>query len=216
MKAKVYNQEGKEARDISLPKEIFELSPNDDLVHQVVVGMQANARTPIAHAKDRSEVRGGGAKPWKQKGTGRARHGSNRSPIWSGGGVTHGPTKEKDYSKKINKKMRKKALLTVLSQKMKEGQILFLDKISVKEVKTKEAKDILNKLGKIKGFEEVSTRKNNAALIVLEDNGEVKRSFNNLGNVFIGNESSMNPVNVLKYKYLIIVDPEKMIEKINK
>src|SRR3954466_2367188 len=108
MKTDIYNTEGKKAGSIDLPEAVFNQPWNNALIHQVVVSMQANARTNVAHTKDRGEVRGGGRKPWQQKGTGRARHGSIRSPIWKGGGVTHGPRNEKVFSRAIPKKMRAK------------------------------------------------------------------------------------------------------------
>ena len=126
MEANVYNKEGKEAGKVTLPESVFNVAWNGDLVHQVVVAMQANARIPWAHTKDRSEVSGTGKKPWKQKGTGNARHGSRRSPIWRTGGVAHGPRNEKSYKQKINKKMRAKALFSVLSKKVEEGEVLFV------------------------------------------------------------------------------------------
>ncbi|MDE1941428.1 MAG: 50S ribosomal protein L4, partial [Patescibacteria group bacterium] len=114
MEATVYNQQGKSAGKISLPEDIFNVPWNADLVHEIVRLMNSNSRTPVAHTKTRGEVRGGGRKPWKQKGTGRARHGSTRSPIWVGGGVAHGPRNEKNYSRKINRKAKSKALFTIL------------------------------------------------------------------------------------------------------
>ena len=108
MKVPLYNQEGKESGQALLPKEIFDVKFNSDLVHQVAVSQAANRRRVIAHTKGRGDVRGGGKKPWRQKGTGRARHGSRRSPIWKGGGVTFGPTKERVFKKDIPKKMRRK------------------------------------------------------------------------------------------------------------
>lgn len=213
MKAKIYKSDGKEAGEINLPESVFGLSWNADLVHQVVNIMQDNARISIAHAKDRSEVSGGGKKPWRQKGTGRARHGSNRSPIWVGGGATHGPLSEKIYSRKINKKMKIKALYTVLSEKMRNGEILFIDSLSLKEAKTKEAKSVLGNLSKINGFETILSKKNNSLLIAQgELNNDVVSSFANFGNVFVDDVKNINPVNLLKYKTIVITKPEESIK----
>ena len=110
METKIYNQAGSPAGTIKLSEKVFGLPWNADLVHQVVASMRSDARVNLAHTKTRGEVRGGGKKPWKQKGTGQARHGSTRSPIWVGGGVAHGPRNDKDYSRKVNKKMKAKAL----------------------------------------------------------------------------------------------------------
>ena len=166
MKSKIYDIKGKSVGDIDLPKEIFDLELNNDLVHQVVVSMMSNKRQVLAHTKGRGEVSGGGKKPWAQKGTGRARHGSNRSPIWRGGGITFGPTKERNFDKKINAKRKRQALFQILSQKNRDGEIIFVDKIVLKEAKTKDAKDVLENLSKVKGFEMLLKKKNNSALIV--------------------------------------------------
>src|SRR5690606_6180565 len=125
--------------DVSEP--VFGLDWNNDLVHQVVTAIEANLRQPIAHVRERDEVSGGGKKPWRQKGTGRARHGSIRSPIWVGGGKAHGPRNFKDYSKKINRKMRTKALCVVLSQKLRDNQIVFCDDFGLAGPKSTSAKN---------------------------------------------------------------------------
>src|SRR5690606_29965426 len=122
-----------------------------------------------AHTKGRGEVRGGGKKPWKQKGTGRARHGSTRSPIWSGGGTAHGPRTEKDYARKINKNVRAKALASVLSQKFADGEIIFVDALSFAAPKAAEARKVLTALAGIEGKKTLGTKTTNAALIVLAD-----------------------------------------------
>ena len=208
----IYDQSGKESGKIDLPKNIFGLPWNADLVHQVVVSQQSNARTPVAHTKDRSEVRGGGKKPWKQKGTGRARHGSIRSPIWIGGGVTFGPRNEKDYSKKINKKMRAKALYMVLSKKLKDGEILFVNTLSFSEPKTVQAKRVISALGAVKGYGKLVTKKKNAALFALDAHDEnTAKSFRNFSNVLVEEVRNLNPVTALTYKYLIITKPNDAV-----
>jgi large subunit ribosomal protein L4 len=210
METKIYNIQGKEAGKLELPENIFGLPWNADLVHQVVTSMQANARNPIAHTKDRGEVRGGGRKPWQQKGTGRARHGSTRSPIWKGGGITHGPRKEKIYIKKINRQMKQKALLVMLSRKAKENEIIFIDSLVLDAPKAKTAKGILVALGKeFAGF----NKKKNAALIALPSaNAAVGKSFRNFGHVTIDEVRNLNPVSVLSSKYLVIADPKAAFE----
>jgi len=212
MEVEVYSQKGKSVGKLSLPESIFGLSWNGDLVHQVVTGMQANARTPVAHTKDRSDIRGGGRKPWKQKGTGRARHGSSRSPIWKGGGVTHGPRNEKSYEQKINKKMRIKALFTVLSEKFKKGQILFVEELSLKNIKTKDAVSVVNDLSKISGFEKMVGGKNPNIYITVPAKSDVlKKSFANIKTVEIDEIKNMNPVDLLSFRYVIISQPKESI-----
>jgi len=138
MKADIVTFKGEKAGTIELSDSVFNREWNADLVKQVILAIAANVRRPWAHAKGRGEVRGGGIKPWKQKGTGRARHGSIRSPLWKGGGVSHGPVKDRNFSQKVNKKMAKAALYSVLSRKLKDGEITFVDAFTLKEPKTKE------------------------------------------------------------------------------
>jgi large subunit ribosomal protein L4 len=210
METTVYNKEGKESGKVALPESIFALPWNADLVHQVVVSEESNRRTPIAHTKDRGEVRGGGKKPWKQKGTGRARHGSSRSPIWVGGGVAHGPRNEKDYSRKVNRKMKAKALYTILAKKQRDGEIIFIDSLSFDTPKTKIGKGFIDAIGKVKGFERIITKKINKAYIAASnDEKEVKRVFNNFGSIEVGDVRNLHPVDILKYKYLVISKPEE-------
>ncbi|MDP3764825.1 MAG: 50S ribosomal protein L4 [bacterium] len=146
METKLYNQEGMETGNVDISERVFGLPQNLDLIHQVRVGMLANRRKPVAHSKTRAEVSGTGKKPWRQKGTGRARHGSRRSPIWVGGGVAHGPRNDKNYTKKINAQMLKKALNTLLSSKFKSGQIKVVEDFSLNDAKTKSFKELSNKI----------------------------------------------------------------------
>jgi len=215
METTVYTTAGKKKGSTNLPKEIFGLPWNADLVHQVITSEQANKRVVIAHAKGRAEVRGGGIKPWRQKGTGRARHGSNRSPIWTGGGVTHGPLKEKNYSKKINKKMRSKALFTILSKKLTDNEIIFLDTLSFSDGKTREANEVIQSLSKVKGFENMTKKHGNKALFTLvesESKEKTKQGFKNIASVAVGDVENLNALDALSYHYIVIIDPEKSVE----
>jgi len=213
MEAKVFNQDGKESGKVSLNDSLFGVAWNPDLVHEVVVAMQANARAGTANTKDRSEVRGGGKKPWKQKGTGRARHGSRRSPIWVGGGIAHGPRASKDYSKKINKKAKAKALASTLSKKQADGEVLFVDAFSFANPKAALAKTIVKALATGSGKADLATKRKNAALIVLSERNEAtEMSFRNFGNLIVAQAKDINPVDLLTYKYVVMANPEETLK----
>jgi large subunit ribosomal protein L4 len=208
LEATIYNQDGKSVESIKLPESIFALPWKSDLVHQVMVSLMSNKRTNLAHTKDRSEVSGGGKKPWQQKGLGRARHGSTRSPIWVHGGIAHGPRNDKDYTRKVNKKMKAKALFTILSKKFRDGEVFFLDALKVSAPKAKEGLTVLKNISKIKGAEQVLTKTNNSAYItVAKRDVNLDRSFRNFGNIKLDEFRNINPLDVLNYKYLIIDNP---------
>ncbi|NQV00536.1 MAG: 50S ribosomal protein L4 [Parcubacteria group bacterium] len=210
MLIKIYNQKGEETGKAKLPAEIFGVKMNQDLVHQAVVAQMANSRKVIAHTKDRSEKRGGGRKPWRQKGTGRARHGSIRSPIWRGGGVTFGPTKDRNFSKKINKKMKQKALLMTLSSKLKDKEIILLDNIELTKRKTKLMVEIINDL-KTK----LKKNLNKSVLIVLPKTDlKISQSVKNIPKTKTIRADSLNVLDILTHQYLLILqDSIKVIEK---
>ncbi len=218
MNAKVYSKDGKEAGNVTLPESVFGVAWNADLVHEVVLGMQANARgISSAHTKGRGEVRGGGKKPWKQKGTGRARHGSTRSPIWVGGGVAHGPRNEKDYSVKINKKVRAKAFAAVLSKKLTDGEVIFVDTLAMTEPKAKDAKATIVAIAKGSGNDALATKRKNAAVVVLGTrNLATEKSFRNFGNYEVVMAKDVNPVDLLTYKYVVIADAPASVEVFEK
>ena len=203
MKTVVYNQQGKEIGQTLLPKEIFDVKINPDLVHQVVVSQLANRRRVIAATKGRGEVRGGGRKPWRQKGTGRARHGSIRSPLWRGGGVTFGPRKERVFKKRIPKKMRRKALLMALSGKVKNNFLILLDKLKIEKPKTKLMAEILKKL----------PCKENSTLIALpEYDRNIILAAGNLPQVDTLWARNLNALDLLIFKYLVM--PKESIKVI--
>ena len=213
MEAKVYNREGKASGKVTLPESVFGVKWNADLVHQVAVSMAANARTPVADTKGRGEVRGGGKKPWKQKGTGRARHGSSRSPIWRGGGVTHGPLAEKVYTKKINRKMRVQALFSALSEKYRQGEVLFVNEFNFTDPKTSEARAALISLATVSGFDGLVTKKKNSAVITFFNGADNDyKSLRNFSNIDLEEIKNLNLSDVLSHKYLIISNPEQSVE----
>ncbi|XOB41587.1 MAG: 50S ribosomal protein L4 [Candidatus Nealsonbacteria bacterium] len=203
MLIETYDQNGKKIGQARLPSEIFDVKINPDLVHQVVRSQIANRRRIIAHTKGRAEVRGGGRKPWRQKGTGRARAGSIRSPIWRGGGVTFGPTTEKVFKKRIPKKMRRKALFMVLSAKAKENLLLVLDNLKIEKPKTKLMREILDKLFLKKG----------SGLIALAQKDEnIIKAARNIPKTETMQAKDLNVLDLLSFKYLVM--PKEVIKVI--
>lgn len=180
---------------MELPEKIFGVELNSDLVHQVMVAQMANRRQVSAHTKGRGEVSGGGKKPWAQKHTGRARHGSIRSPIWVGGGVTFGPTNERVYDKKINAQMRRKALFMVLSEKVRMNLVVLLEDLKLDGAKTKALKTLLGTL----------PCDNQNTLIALPDmQHDIIRAGNNLQNARTMQARELNVLDLLHYKYLVL------------
>ena len=212
MDAKIYNQKGKESGSIVLPAKVFSAKWRSDLVHQVVEGMRSNKRAGTADTKDRGEVRGGGRKPWKQKGTGRARHGSSRSPIWVGGGVTHGPLAEKNYKRKISKKMRAQALFSVLSRKLKDEEIIFVDSLALSDIKTKIAAEVIKNLVKAGGMKVSKSKKAKILTALWTRSEKTEKSFRNLPELEIVFLKNLNPMDVLNYQYLLIENPVESVK----
>jgi len=215
MKTKLYNQSGEEIGTAQLPDEIFSVKINNDLLHQAIITFLANKRKPIAYAKDRSSVSGGGRKPWRQKGTGRARHGSIRSPIWKGGGVTHGPLKEKDYSKKMNKKARRKALFMALSSKVQDDQLMVVDSINLEKGKTKLMAEILNKLSeKLNNYKKNKKKQDSILVIQADSDKNLNKAIRNLSYADTIQADNLNVLEVLSKKYLIIL--KEAVDKLKK
>lgn len=199
MKAPIYNLKGEALKEIELSEDIFGKKINNNLIYQVYISLLSNRRKPLAFTKDRSEARGGGKKPWRQKGTGRARHGSIRSPLWKGGGVTFGPrAKEVNFKKKVNKKIRKDAIKMVISQKFKEGEIKIIEGMNLKEQKTKLMdkffKDLFKKEKKLPSI----------LFLIDAKNGTLNKSAKNLFYVKIMNVENVDLIEILNNKYLVI------------
>ena len=188
----VYNIEGKEVGSIELNDAVFGVEVNEHLVHMAVVNQLANNRQGTQSAKTRSEVSGGGRKPWRQKGTGHARQGSTRSPQWTGGGVVFAP-RPRDYSFKMNKKEKRIALLSALSSKVADNKIVVLDAFNLDEVKTKKFAEVMSNL------------KVDKALVVIEgENKNVVLSGRNIPTVKVSATNEINTYDVLKYETLVV------------
>lgn len=220
MKDKLYNQEGEVAGELKLPERIFNLRPDLQLLSQAVRSQLANRRLKLAHTKDRGEVRGGGRKPWRQKGTGRARHGSRRSPLWTGGGVTFGPTKERNFSQKINKKTKRRAILMALASRWQDQQVWFLEKLTVPEPKTKILYQILrNLVSKFNlnqpAVNQTKSQKLPEILLILPRKEEnLKKTSRNLAGIQLLTADSLNAYDLLAGRYIFLAkDSLPIIEK---
>ncbi len=196
-KVKIYNMDGKVVGDKTLRDDVFGVAVNAELLHEVLVSVMASSRKPFAHAKTRGEVRGGGKKPWKQKGTGRARHGSRRSPIWVGGGITFGPRNIRDYSKKINRKVKQQAMAMSLSDKLAGEKLVLVESFGVKDGKTKEFAGLLAKLPLGKSVTVVSR----------ETDGLLRRSTGNIPGVTLRNSGDLGLLDVVKSE-CVLMTPE--------
>jgi large subunit ribosomal protein L4 len=200
MKTDIYNLKNEKVGTVELPERVFGAKWNPTLIQQILIAQLANKRRPWAHAKTRAEVRGGGRKPWRQKGTGRARHGSIRSPLWVGGGKAHGPNKERDFSQKVNKKMRRAALFSVLSRKMKDGDLKIFDNLQIEEPKTKNLFAPLRAALNLKK----SQKKLDVLLIAERENKNIMRASSNIPKTKATHPESLNVYDVMNHKNIFI------------
>ena len=203
-KIDVYNIEGKKVNDVELKEDIFGIIPNEELVHSVIVNYLANQRQGTQSTKTRAEVRGGGKKPWRQKGTGRARQGSIRAPHWVGGGIALGP-KPRSYSYKLNKKERRLAINSCLRSKVIENELTVVDKFEFNAIKTKEVAKMLNSL-KLEG----------KTLILLPEKNEIiQKSARNIKGVKTLSVNTINAYDLVNYKNLVVtLDTVKRLEEV--
>src|SRR3989344_5640152 len=193
-KVNIYDIQGKVTGERDLAASVFGVKVSPNIVHEVMVGLESNARRPWAHTKTRGNVRGGGKKPWKQKGTGRARQGSIRSPQWAGGGIVFGPLSERNYNKKINRKLKEKALLMTLTDKVQNERLVLVDGLGSKEGKTKAFVALLGKLP-VKG---------KTAVIVPGRDEMMTRATKNLKKVNLMTTSSLGLLEILRADYLVL------------
>ncbi len=205
IKEKIYNLEGKETGEIELDSKIFDIKIKPCVIQQVVEAYLANRRSTISHTKTISEVRGGGRKPWKQKGTGRARQGSIRANQWKGGGVVFGPSKDQNFEKKINQKVKTKALFMVLTDKLQNQKLRIVENLDLADQKTKNILSIFKKL-------ELDNKKSLIAKDVTDEN--LKNATKNLKTIKFVAADSLNVYTMLKYEYLILT--KEAVNKISK
>jgi large subunit ribosomal protein L4 len=204
----LFNPQGESKGTLTLDDQLFGVKVQNTLVHQAVVTQTSNGRASIAHTKTRGEVRGTGKKPWKQKGTGRARHGSRRSPIWSGGGITFGPRSDRNFSIKMNKQARRKALAMVLSDKLAHGTFLAIEDLLVEDGKTKSLMSILKKLP-------LSQKK---VLVIAEpENKAVAQAARNARRIETLPAHCLNVVDLLRFDQIVMTVPAiALIQKLYK
>jgi large subunit ribosomal protein L4 len=220
IKIKIYNQKAEIVAEHELSKKVFGVKIKHDLVHQVTLAQMNNQRQVLSDTLGRAEVRGGGKKPWKQKGTGRARAGSNRSPLWRGGGVVFGPTSERNFKQKINLKMKRKALCMTLSDKAESLAIAVIEKIDMGGYKTKDFDVILKGLEKNAWNTDNKDKKFRRSLLLIHDTKDKKLIYSgrNLSGVSIINLDNINILDLLKYRKLVMTlgALEKIEEKYSK
>jgi len=202
MKSVIYNFKGEKIGEIDLPDDIFKLKINEALISQVLRWQLMNSYFPYAHTKTRAEVKGGGRKPWVQKGTGRARHGSIRSPIWVKGGITFGPRNEVNRKLKINKKMKRKAILMVIASKFKENKLFIIDEIQKEINKTKEFDKFFSHFLKPT---KTSKKKETALLVIPENNDKIFKGVRNLPYADAIEARNLNLLSLLNHKYLFLI-----------
>lgn len=208
MKISVYNIAGQEVEKMELSEAVFGVKKNDELIHQAMVAIQSNQRQVLAHTKNRGDRAGSGIKPWKQKGTGRARVGSVRNPAWKKGGVAFGPRNDRNFTKKINKKMNAKAILMVLSAKLKDKEIVILDKFDFKDKKTKAMAEVLKNL-------KINKKTLMAFSTAEKDLRIASRNIKKVENILV---SQLNVLEMLKNKFLLMTKEsvKYLEEKYNK
>ena len=209
-KANVYNMKGEKQRELDLPEAVFSVETELSIIQEIVVAFEANQRQQFAHTKDRGDVRGGGKKPWRQKGTGRARHGSIRSPLWVGGGVTFGPRNNRNFKKKVNKKVARKALKMVLSDRAAHGVVSLIDTFDLKEGKTKTCAQLIKSVG---------AEKAKRVLFVTHGvNKDVVRCARNLPNTSVTTAADLNAYTAIKNKAIVLEEGclELLVKRLSK